>query len=156
MADAGDLKSPGPRAVWVRIPPPPPSNQAPGRCGRFAGAVDLEHTPVEGKPGLSILTLHGEFVTDELPAVSQRVDAIIESGQYRFIINLNGLAFIESSPLGFLIKTQERLKKSNGEVVLSQPSAFLRTAINTLGLDYTFRVFPTDEQALEHFGGAAL
>ena len=114
--------------------------------------MDLEHRPVEGKPGLSILALHGEFVTDELPEVSQRVDALIESGRYRFIINLNGLEFIESLPLGFLIKTQKRLKKSDGEVVLSQPSPFLQTAINTLGLDYTFRVFPTDEQALDHFG----
>ena len=117
--------------------------------------MDLEHRPVEGKPGLSILALHGEFVTDDLPAVSQRVDDLIESGQYRFIVNLNDLKFIESLPLGFLIKTQRRLKNNNGEIVLSQPSAFLRTAINTLGLDHAFRVFPTDEQALEHFGGAA-
>ncbi len=128
---------------------------APGSCGRFARALDLEHKPVEGKPGLSILALHGEFVTDELPAVSQRFDALIESGQYRLIVNLHELEFIESLPLGFLIKTQRRLKKNNGEIVLSQPSPFLRTAINTLGLDHAFRVFPTDEQALEHFGDAA-
>lgn len=98
-----------------------------------------------------ILRFVGEFDTFNLPLFSERMDRMIDAGNRKFIMNVRLLTFINSTALGYLIKTGKRLKEAGGAMVLAQPSKFVRRTLVTLGLDQVFSVFESDADALVHF-----
>jgi len=103
---------------------------------------------------VTILAFTGEFDAFNLPVISEKLDALIQKGCTRLVFNLRLLKFINSSALGYLIKTSKRLKELDGELVLSEPSKFFQTTISTLGIDQIFKIFPADEEAVKYFHDA--
>src|SRR5210317_239319 len=100
---------------------------------------------------VQILAFKGEFDAFNLPTISEKLDALIQTGCTRLVFNLRRLKFINSSALGYLIKTSKRLVELEGELVLSEPSKFFKSTITTLGIDQIFKIFPTDEEAVKYF-----
>jgi anti-sigma B factor antagonist len=101
---------------------------------------------------IAVLKVHGQVDTDRIPAMEEAVGAALEGGATRLVFNLEQLEFINSSALGFIISVHKRMEGLNGAVALSAPSRFMASTIRTLGLDQILDVFPTDEDALRHFG----
>jgi anti-sigma B factor antagonist len=100
---------------------------------------------------VTILTFVGEFDAYNLPGVSEKIEALIETGCRRLVFNLRLLKFINSTALGYFIKTAKRLKELDGELVLAEPSKFFQTTIKTLGIDQVFRIYPNDQEAVKYF-----
>ncbi len=98
-----------------------------------------------------ILALEGEFDNLTLPTISEKVDALLDKGHTNLIFNLHRLKFVDSSALGYLVKTWKQLKKFDGELVLSQPSEFFSSTVAILGFDEIFKIFPSDDDALRYF-----
>lgn len=103
---------------------------------------------------VTILAFTGEFDAFNLPTISEKIDTLIQGGCTRLVFNLRLLKFINSSALGYLIKTHKRLRELEGELVLSEPSKFFQTTIKTLGIDQIFKVFEDDQEALKYFHDA--
>jgi anti-anti-sigma factor len=101
-----------------------------------------------------IISFTGEFDAFNLPTVSEKIDAFIDKGRTRLAFNLRGLRFINSSALGYFVKTAKKLKEIDGELVLTDPSKFVQTTVKTLGIDQIFRIFPDDSEAVKYFQGA--
>ena len=102
----------------------------------------------------TILAFAGEFDWFSMPEISKQVDALVRERRTHLVFNLRSLEFIDSSALGYLIKTHKRLKRGEGALVLSEPSKFFRTTIGTLGLDRFFKIYPDDDEAVRHFDAA--
>ncbi len=100
-----------------------------------------------------ILAFTGEFDAFNLPTISEAIDTLIEKGTNQFVFNLHLLKFINSSALGYLIKVSKQLREMEGELALSQPSKFFQSTVSTLGLDQIFKIFPSDEEAVQYFAG---
>lgn len=98
-----------------------------------------------------ILRFVGEFDTFNLPLFSERMDRMIGAGNHLFVMNVRLLTFINSTALGYLIRTSKRLKELGGELVLAEPSKFVRRTLVTLGLDQAFPVYESNADALVHF-----
>lgn len=103
---------------------------------------------------VTVLYFTGELDAFNLAKISEKLDALIQTGRTRLVFNLKGLKFINSSSLGYLIKTHKRLKELDGELVLSELSKFLQSTVATLGLDQIFKIYATDDDALAHFRDA--
>ncbi|MCZ6787097.1 MAG: STAS domain-containing protein [Planctomycetota bacterium] len=100
---------------------------------------------------VTILAFTGEFDAFNLPTISEKIDTLISKGCTKLVFNLHLLKFINSSALGYLIKTHKRLKQLDGELVLSQPSKFFQTTIATLGIDQIFKIYANDAEAVTYF-----
>jgi anti-sigma B factor antagonist len=100
---------------------------------------------------VTILAFDGEFDAVELPKVEEQTDTQIQKGCTRLVFNLRLVRFIDSTALGFLIKTAKRLSALGGEMVVSMPSKHVQTTIKLLGIDEILRVFPSDEAAVKYF-----
>ncbi len=98
-----------------------------------------------------ILKFTGEFDTFNLPAFSERIDRMIQSGDNQFVFDLRLLKFINSAALGYLIKTSKRLQSEGGQMVLARPSKFIKKTLTTLGLDDVFKMFESVEAGVQHF-----
>ena len=114
--------------------------------------MDIRHRD-EG--GVSFLTLDGQFETFSLPTVSQRVERIIDVGGRRVCMNFNGVSFINSTALGYLVEASKKLKDLGGELVFSEPSRFFADTVRTLELHLLFEIFPTDDDAAAYFAAGA-
>jgi anti-anti-sigma factor len=98
-----------------------------------------------------ILKFTGEFDSFNLPTFSARIDAMIAAGDRQVVLDLHALKFINSSALGYLIKTSKRLKEAGGEIVIARPSKFVSKTLATLGLDGAFKAFQSIEDGIIHF-----
>ncbi|MHC4550882.1 MAG: STAS domain-containing protein [Planctomycetota bacterium] len=103
---------------------------------------------------VTILAFTGEFDAFNLPQVGEKIDALIHTGCTHLVFNLRLLKFINSSALGYLIKTHKRLRELDGELVLAEPSKFFQTTIKTLGIDQIFKIFPDDQEAVKYLHDA--
>jgi anti-sigma B factor antagonist len=101
--------------------------------------------------GVTVLSFAGEFDAFNLPKISDGIDALVQKGRTRLVFNLAGLKFINSSALGYLIKTHKSLREYEGELTISEPSKFFQTTIATLGIDQIFKIFATDDAAVGYF-----
>ena len=98
-----------------------------------------------------ILKFSGEFDSANLGTFSPRLDAMIDKGDRQIVLELFALRFVNSTALGYLIKTAKRIKEVGGEMVIARPSKFVQKTLATLGLEATFLAFQTVEDAIVHF-----
>lgn len=98
----------------------------------------------------AILTLKGEFDTFYVPNLQDEVDGLLENGISHIILNLRLVKFINSTALGAVIKFHKLCKAANGELVIAQPSAFVRDIVGKVGIDQLVPIYDDEEQARKH------
>ncbi len=96
----------------------------------------------------SILHLQGAFDTFQCSAFLEEVDKLVDNGVRNLVLNLRLVKFINSTALGSIIRAHKTLKAKGGKVVVSRPSAFCRTIMDSMGLHRVVPIFDTDEAAM--------
>ena len=100
---------------------------------------------------VTIIGIVDEFDSSGLAALDEEVDALIESGVNQLVVNLRLLTFIDSTALGWLVKTAKRLRRMDGELVVSEPSTYFDKVIRAFGIDLILNIHATDEEAVARF-----
>ena len=98
-----------------------------------------------------VLRFIGEFDSFNLKMFSKRIDAMLSSNDNRIVLDMRLLKFINSAALGYLIQSHKAAAESGGEIVIAQPSKFVKKTLTTLGLDGVFKIFDSVETAILHF-----
>lgn len=81
------------------------------------------------------LTLKGEFDTFYCPALMAEVEDLLDRGINHLILDMRLVKFINSTALGAVIKAHKRCRAEEGELVVAQPSPFVRDVITKVGID---------------------
>jgi anti-anti-sigma factor len=102
-----------------------------------------------------VLTFIGEFDAFNLENFSAKIDTLIETGYTKLVFNLRLLTFINSAALGYLIRTKKLVGERGGNLVLVQPSKFVKKTLLTLGLDELFKIFENDVDGIAFFHSGA-
>jgi hypothetical protein len=79
--------------------------------------------------------------------------ALLSKGFSRVVIDLAALRYVDSTGLGVLIAFERRLPE-DGVIALAQAPSSVSTLLEITGLDATFNVFATVDQALAHVQNA--
>jgi anti-anti-sigma factor len=95
----------------------------------------------------AVLTLKGEFDTFYCPALQQEVEALVERGICHLVLDLRLVKFINSTALGAVIKTHKRCRAEGGDLVVAQPSNFVRDVIRKVGIDKLISMYDTEAEA---------
>jgi anti-anti-sigma factor len=80
--------------------------------------------------GRTVIYLAGELDLATRDDLRQRLAAL----HGRVVADLSGVAFLDSSTIGVLIKTRNRLVADDGELELRNPQELPRRALETVGL----------------------
>jgi anti-anti-sigma factor len=111
----------------------------------------------ENLSGIVVLTLKGEFDSFVTNAFSNEIAKVNADGVHRIVLNMRLVKFVNSTALGAMIKARKQCRASGGDLVVSQPSAAVREAMESLGLDRLFSIHDEDEKALAALeGGGAI
>ena len=84
---------------------------------------------------VTLLKFVGEFDAFNLPTFSSKIDNLVEQGFTSLVFNLKLLKFINSSALGYLVKTKKAVEEKDGDLVIFSghpfrgPSRVLRIVV---------------------------
>ena len=89
-----------------------------------------------------LISVTGRIDSATAPQLSDTLNALMEEGRYRFVLDLSGTTFLSSAGLRVLINTQKNCKRHNrGEVVLACIPQNIHAALDLSGFVPLFRFF---------------
>jgi anti-sigma B factor antagonist len=101
-------------------------------------AVSLEVTEHAGIP---VVAVSGDVDWLSCPELESRVMEAARSGGDCVIVDLTKVDYIESSPLGTLIKTHVMLDRAGGDLALVCGPSHVARVIKQFGIDHLLPVF---------------
>ncbi|WP_433331750.1 STAS domain-containing protein [Spirillospora sp. CA-294931] len=101
----------------------------------------------------TIVTLGGEIDVQTSPRLRELLLKLLEDGDRRFVIDLDGVAFLDSTGLGVLVGLMHRLRAVEGSMVFTGANERIRGIFHVTQLSRVFTVYETLDEALGEGGG---
>ncbi len=99
-----------------------------------------------------LVTVNGRVDSSTAPEFSQAMEALIEKGVYKFVIDMGALEYMSSAGFRALLGVQRSCKRYNrGEVVLASVPVRIREALELAGFTELFKTFPEPLEAVGSF-----
>ena|SRR6476646_3154916 len=97
---------------------------------------------VRAEPGpTTVLALSGELDPATAPTLQSAVDEALEDPtMIRLVLDLEELAFVDSSGLRVFVTTRESLREREGDLILRSPSANTERLLSITGLTEVIEV----------------
>jgi len=98
---------------------------------------------------IGIFTLKGNLIGEnDGIAITEAFTTQIENGTQNFVVSMNELKHINSAGLGVLITLLTKARKKGGELILAQPSDFIKNLLLITKLNTIFRIYDSEEDAV--------
>ena len=81
------------------------------------------------------VALRGEIDLSRRPAMLAALDAAVAETDGRFVVDLTEVEFIDSSGLGVLLHTRDRLRRANREMIVRCGAGPVRRVLELAGLE---------------------
>ena len=95
--------------------------------------------------GCTVIELHGELDLSSAPGLRER---LLAGQAARLILDLSGLAFMDSTGLKALLDANRRARLLGGALTLAAPQKIVSKMLTVTGLDAHFTILPTVAAAL--------
>ncbi len=102
---------------------------------------------------VTVVHVEGNLDTNTAPEAQQRLDALLDEGSSKLLVDFEALEYISSAGLRVLLSTAKRLSASGGSMHISGLNETVDEIFEISGFSTIFNVFPTRAEALEKFGG---
>ncbi len=101
----------------------------------------------------SLVSVEGELDLFTAPSLKRTLLDALQTGSSRFVVDLSLTTFIDSTTLGVLVGVARSLEDGvRLAIVCTRPN--VRKIFEFSGLDGTFAIFPTLDEALRHARGS--
>jgi anti-sigma B factor antagonist len=134
-------------AMKVRLALHPLSNSRTPDKGLPLSATDPITTSVGYRDGIAVLTVGGEIDLVTAPALEEAISGVVATGPAALVVDLSAVDFLASAGLKLLAATHEKMGESAQFAVVARGPT-TRRPIHLTGLDKTFSVYPTLDDAL--------
>ena len=78
-----------------------------------------------------------------------QIDALLKEGRRKFVLNLAGMTWINSSGLGVFIGARRRVDEAGGQMVLCGVNARIQGILDVTALSTMWTIVPDVDAALE-------
>ena len=94
----------------------------------------------------------GRVDSSTAPQMAEALNAIMDAGRYKIIIDFSGVEFISSAGLRVLVNAQKTCRRDNrGEVVLAKIPQNIYAALDLAGFTTLFQIFDEVITAVGYF-----
>ena len=97
-----------------------------------------------------VLTVGGELDIATAPELRTRLNAAVDAGTSRLVIDLRPLSFLDSVAMATLLQARRRLGESGRMAVVVAADSYVRLIFEVAGMPQCVDVFETREQAVTH------
>ena len=99
-----------------------------------------------------LIRVEGRIDRQTAPDLQEALEALMDSGHYKIVLDMSGVEFTSSAGLRVLIRTQKECKRLNrGELVLAAVPERVKEALDLAGLIPVFRVTDDVVHAVGNF-----
>lgn len=99
-------------------------------------------------PSGLVLTVGGELDIATAPALRNRLEAAIEAGTRRLVIDLSAITFLDSVALATIVHAKQRLPEDGRMALAVDPSSYVMLVFESGGLPQVLDLVETREQAM--------
>lgn len=103
---------------------------------------------VRGIQGATVVDFHGRLDMHSRWHVKAIINQCCHTEFEHLILNLQGLTFVDSAGLGFLILSSQQFKELSRRITWIEPQGFVGDLIRTLQLHDLIAICPTEQDAL--------
>ena len=96
-----------------------------------------------------VATVRGEIHVSTAPEFSRRLNAALDRGRTRVVLDLTEVRFIDSTGLSVLLSGLREVSRRQGQLALALSNPPVLRLFEITRLDTTFDIAPTREEALE-------
>ena len=101
--------------------------------------------------GVSVVQVEGQLVVGNRQELKDLVQAALDRGELRLLVDFSRTGYIDSSGLGALVSISKKIREAGGELRLSGLNEDLRSLFELTKLDTLFAIAETPKQALASF-----
>ena len=100
--------------------------------------------------GITVFHLQGEIIDkNQATGFLDEISKLVASGKNKFILDLSGLKYMNSSGLNVLVNTLTKARNAGGEVAVCNLSKKVTDLLVITKLDSIFHILPTLEDAIK-------
>ena len=101
--------------------------------------------------GVLVVQVDGQLIVGNRHELKDLIQAALDKGERRLLIDFSRTGYIDSSGLGALVSISKRVREAGGELRLSGLNDDLRSLFELTKLYTLFAITETPEQALTSF-----
>jgi anti-sigma B factor antagonist len=101
--------------------------------------------------GVTVVQVDGQLIVGNRQELKDLVQAVLERGERKILIDFARTGYIDSSGLGALVSISKRVREVGGDLRLSGLNEDLRSLFELTKLDTLFAIADTPAQALANF-----
>jgi anti-sigma B factor antagonist len=106
---------------------------------------------IKDASGVAVVQVEGQLVVGNRQELKDLVQAALDRGERRLLIDFSRTGYIDSSGLGALVSMSKKIREAGGELRLSGLNEDLRSLFELTKLDTLFAIAETPQQALASF-----
>jgi len=95
-----------------------------------------------------IVLLNGKLDTNTTPAAENEINALLDGGASKLLLNFEQISYISSSGLRLLLATAKRLKGTGGELKVCSLNEMATEVFEISGFSSILNVFTSEQDAL--------
>jgi anti-anti-sigma factor len=108
------------------------------------------HIQEERKDGLLVLCLEGRLDANNSKIFEEKLLAVIEQGETRFVIDLAKLDYVSSAGLRSFLLGSRRLTSAGGKIVLCSLQESVKEVFDVVGFYSIFPISKSQDEALKN------
>ncbi|MCC6466634.1 MAG: anti-sigma factor antagonist [Planctomycetes bacterium] len=116
-------------------------------------------TPIDALANTARVVVEGAIDATTVISFESQLKQLQEDGYTNFVLDMQGIKYVNSTGLGSLVATADALEKVGGGLALIRVHPKVKVVFDMLGLNSFFRIFTNEEEAVNFLatskGGAA-
>ena len=113
----------------------------------------VEKLPAMETAGL--VKINGAIDAKTVVLFQEKLDQLQQDGFTRFILDMEGIKYVNSTGLGTLVNVADALETRGGGIALIKIHPKVKVVFDMLGLNAFFKIFSNEKEALNYFGKLA-
>jgi anti-sigma B factor antagonist len=101
---------------------------------------------------VTVLNLSGELTVDDGDiAFGKHVDALVDNGRSKIVVDLSNVTYIDSAGVGMMVAELKRVRQAGGEMKLAHLTARSHHLLAMMKLKLVFDIFDDEQAAIRSF-----
>jgi anti-sigma B factor antagonist len=110
--------------------------------------MDLTLNVYSDTPGSTVVAVGGEIDVYSAPKLRERLIALVDSGSYNLIVDMEAVEFLDSTGLGVLVGGLKRVRAHDGWIDLVCTQGRILRIFRITGLSKVFSIYNSVAEAL--------
>lgn len=99
----------------------------------------------------ALVKINGAIDAKTVVLFQEKLDQFQSEGYTRFILDMEGIKYVNSTGLGTLVNVADALENKGGGIALIKIHPKVKVVFDMLGLNAFFKIYSNEEEALSHF-----